>query len=136
MESIKWPHRHDSDSTVDRDMTGPGVKALTSFLRAVAILALPADGQIAWLHSLDLPGQPHYVDELALEFDDGYLLLPQFVTKGWLAQQATEPLAALDVLLSDMSGSEHAELWTLDALATSPLWIEVRHQARVALFLM
>jgi hypothetical protein len=121
---------------MDKDMTGLDARALASFVRAVAILALPADGQIAWLHSLDLPGQPRYVDELALEFDDGYLLSPQFVTNGWLAQEATKPLAALNVLLSDMSGSEHAELWTLDALATSPLWIKVRHQARVALFLM
>jgi hypothetical protein len=121
---------------VGRDLSGPGTRALASFLRAVAVLALPADDQLAWPRSLGLPGEPYYVDELALEFDDGYLLLSQFVANEWLPQRVVEPIAVLNTLLSDMSGPEQTELWGLEALAGSPLWGNVRHQARAVLFLL
>ena len=45
-------------------------------------------------------------------------------------------LAVLNTLLSDMSGPEQTELWGLEALAGSPLWGNVRHQARAVLFLL
>jgi hypothetical protein len=109
---------------------------LTQFLRATAVLALPADSQKLWLSSLGLPGQPLYADELAMEFDDGVRLLDQFVSSGWLKGAAADRLRVLDGLLTEMSGSENAELWTLEALESSPRWEAVRASARSALLEM
>jgi hypothetical protein len=47
---------------------------------------------VAWLESL---GAGASVDELALEFDDGVRLAPQFVEASWLPASVLEPLRAL-----------------------------------------
>lgn len=117
-------------------MSDLNVGTLVRFLRAIAVLALPAKSQIAWLQSLGLPGEPRFADELALEFDDGYRLLPQFVRNDWLASQVIEPLAGLDTLLEAMSASGNADLWTVEALASSPQWEEARCKARSILMLL
>ena len=106
---------------------------LVRFLRATAMLAMPADCQEEWLHSLGLPGKPRFADELALEFDDGFRLLGQFVRAGWIGEPAAARLRKLDGLLADMSGAHNAELWTVDSLRTSPRWAAVRISARAAL---
>ena len=74
-------------------------------LIAVAILALPASDQTAWVESL---GVGPVVDALALELGDGARLADQFVAKGWLGSEALPPLQALDALLEDMSGPNNA----------------------------
>ena len=73
------------------------------------------------------------VDELALSFEDGHLLLPQWVSAGWLPVEATPHFAAVDAALSDMSGAEHAHLWTVEALRDTPEWARVRELAARAL---
>jgi hypothetical protein len=44
-------------------------------------------------------------------------------------QSAVEKLVRLDGLLDEMSGPQHAELWTPDAPKTSENWSEVRRLA-------
>lgn len=57
-------------------------------------LALPADQQVTltWLGCIP--------DELALEFYDAYLLVPQLVELGWVSSEQRDALAGLDLLLN------------------------------------
>ncbi len=103
---------------------------LANLIRAVAILALPAEDQVTWVKAL---GVGPAVDELALELGDGALLAPQFVESGWLGAEVLPPLHALDSLLSGMSGEKNAPLWDIGSLSSSPRWAEVRQQAKVVL---
>ncbi|WP_258904005.1 hypothetical protein [Actinokineospora sp. UTMC 2448] len=114
-------------------MTEPHVRTLVAFLRAVAILALDAPHQRAWLASLGLPGEPAVVDELAHEFDEGYLLLSAFISNGWLPANAREQFGPIDAALAATSGDGHQDVWAVEALATDNRWEEVRALARNAL---
>lgn len=115
-------------------MTGPSVGSLVAFIRSIALLALDAQSQVAWLSSLGLPGLPAVADELALEFDDGCLLLPIFVEHGWLPDGCVNFLAPIDAALDAMSSRSEADVWNVEELASSPEWEEVRSMARQALF--
>ncbi|GAA3006507.1 hypothetical protein [Actinokineospora diospyrosa] len=114
-------------------MTELPVRPLVAFLRAVAILALDARHQLAWLGSLGLPGEPALADELALEFDAGYRLLPQFISNGWLQADVRELLDAIDAALATMSEKENRDVWAVEALATDQRWEDVRGLARSVL---
>lgn len=111
-------------------MDAPHPKQLATFVRATAVLALSAAQQEAWLASLDIQVP---VDELALEFEDGHLLLPQWTAAGWLPPEAVPAFAAVDAALDAMSGSENAHLWTTEALHRAREWERVRELAAVVL---
>ena len=111
-------------------MEGPPPRSLANLVRAVAVLALPAEDQAAWVDSL---GVGPVVDELALELGDGALLAQQFVDAGWLGADVLSPLRALDALLKDMSGPDNASLWETSALDSLPQWAEVRERAKEVL---
>jgi hypothetical protein len=98
-------------------------------MRAVAVLALPATDQVEWLGTL-APGSPVGCDELALEFDDGWRLLPQFISNGWLNEAVGEAAQQIDQLLSETSKSANALEWTTASLASSARWASVRQLAR------
>jgi hypothetical protein len=107
-------------------MDGP-TRQVASLVRAVAIAALPATEQEAWLASigLDWPN----VDEIAMEVGEGALRAPQFVEEGWLPSEVLEPLERLDAALENMSGEENSHLWTVEALRAAPEWMECRRLA-------
>ncbi|MFI7598879.1 hypothetical protein [Actinoplanes sp. NPDC049681] len=107
---------------------------VVAFVRSVAVLALPPDAQVAWLHEL-FTGTGRPVDELALEFDDGFQLAPAFIELGWLNAAALPALEQLGVRLEAMSGEHNAELWHVDGLAHED-WDRVRGLARRALSLL
>jgi hypothetical protein len=111
----------------------PHPKQLATFVRATAVLALTATQQEAWLASLNIQVP---VDELALEFEDGHLLLPQWVEAGWLPPEAVPAFFAVDSALTDMSGTQHADLWTVAALYDAPEWARVRELAGAVLRLL
>jgi hypothetical protein len=71
-------------------MEGPTPRSLASLMRAVAVAALPAPAQEAWLGSIGVDWVN--VDEIALEVNDGVVLAPQFVAAGWLPAEALAPL--------------------------------------------
>jgi hypothetical protein len=108
-------------------MTSPSVGMLANFLRAIARLALPASTQIDYLRAI---GAAPSADEMALEFNEGFVLVPQFVDAGWLSASDTEALRELHKILAEMSGSEQAELWTEDALRNASAWENVRTVAQ------
>jgi len=107
-------------------------KFVAAFVRNIAVLALEADAQIAWLGKKGLPP----VDELALEFDDGFRLVPTFIERGWLNATALPVLAEIDQHLSSMSGEHNADLWQVESLARRTEWDQVRTLARTALILL
>ena len=112
-------------------MEQPGPKFVAAFVRSVAVLALEADAQIAWLGAKGFP-----LDELALEFDDGFRMMPTFIERDWLNETALRVLAEIDEHLGSMSGEHNADLWQVEALARRTEWDEVRTLARTALTLL
>jgi hypothetical protein len=109
------------------------VPALVRFMRSIAVLALPAGQQLRWLESLGAPGAAAGTDELALDFDDGFRMLPQFVEQGWIRPAAANKMRELDDLLARMSGSENSDLWRVSALGSTEAWATVRECARSTL---
>lgn len=113
-------------------MEQSGPTFVSAFVRCVAVLALEADAQIAWLGETGLP----LVDELALEFDDGFRLAPTFIERGWLNATALPVLAEIDQHLGSMSAEHNASLWHVEALVSRTEWNQVRTLARTALTLL
>ncbi|MCX6405285.1 MAG: hypothetical protein NTV28_00035 [Propionibacteriales bacterium] len=113
-------------------MTDLHPRTLAMLVRSVALLAMPAGAQIAWLESLGL-GAPLYADELSLELENGVLLLPQFERAGWVTAEARRAAEALDALLGERSGPVHEDFWHLDSVRDSPEWARVRELALQAL---
>jgi hypothetical protein len=63
-------------------------------------------------------------------------LLPQWVEAGWIRSDAVSAFAAVDAVLTEMSGVAHAELWTVAALREAPEWAHVRELAAKAVLLV
>jgi hypothetical protein len=110
----------------------PHPSRLAAWVRAIGVLASSSDQQSAWLDSLG-PVASWNVGELGLEFDDGYLLMDQWMDAGWLSRKSLAPIAALNTMLDEMSGEGNAALWTRDALAQHQTWREVRELAMAVL---
>ncbi len=109
----------------------PELKGIIGVFReALSRLALPADQQLKYLDKFGTPG---CVDELALQFDDGYCCLPEMVEEGVFTPEQAELMRPVDALLDKMSGEHNAELWEPEALHESAGWEEVRRLARTAL---
>lgn len=87
-------------------------------------MALRADKQLEWLRSLRL-GEPAVCDELADEYYQQWLMLPQLVDGGLIPAAAVDQLNGLNDLLGELvvPGSDLA---SIDALRTSPRWDLVR----------
>jgi hypothetical protein len=94
-------------------------------VEAVKRLAAPPDEQRAHLRSLDTSPS---LDELGLEFDDVSGLQGGVTTSTPWGMALNELSAAL----SAISGPDHAELWTVDALDGRE-WAEIRALARRAI---
>lgn len=101
---------------------------LAKLVRSIAILALPCEGQVAWLSSLEM-GEPDCVDELVLELEEGVRLSRQFEEAGWLRPEVRKAIVDIDALLADRSGSAERDFWSLDALRSSPDWVRIRKLA-------
>jgi hypothetical protein len=103
---------------------------MRTLLSSVEVLAAPAARQIGHLAPLRLGTM---VDELALEFDDIYVVAAPIMDElGW-SGAVESALALLDAQLRSMSGQAHASLWTTDALVFAPEWSKVRELAAIAL---
>lgn len=84
-----------------------------------------------------LPSFVHIPDEVAMTFgDDAFLLADQVLRAGRITQEQYDKLKEIDEALSQMSGQEHGELWTLDALRSRPEWQKIRLTALAALDLL
>jgi hypothetical protein len=113
----------------------PSPRSVVAFVRSVAVLALDADAQVAWASQL-MKNHVPLIDELAMEFDDGFRLVPSFIERGWLNEAALPVLTQLDERLEVMSGQHNADLWHAEALSSRAEWERVRGLARAALTLL
>jgi len=104
------------------------------FIRALAVLALPGNEQVAWLRSLGL-GEPEVVDEIVDEYYQQWVLLPQFVAAGLIPARAEEALNRLNDLTSELiqPGSDLADV---DGLVSADEWRAVRGTAAACLALL
>lgn len=96
------------------------------------ILAADATRQLAHLHGLGLVG---LVDELALQFDDALVLLPRLSSERLVSEQAAAAVRKVDAHLAQMSTCS-AEVWSEEAVKSSPEWGRVRELAAAALLLL
>jgi hypothetical protein len=122
-ESALWSIRGDSMSTVADNAAQQAL--LEQLIVAVSRLARPAQGQIAYLRTLDPGG---LADELALEFDD-----VQGAVLPLLSDEPRQAVEALDDQLSKMTAASDGGLWTHESLEASSSWGRVRVLARDAL---
>lgn len=126
LESALWSVWRDPTKALDQTETQQ--RLLEQLIVAISRLARPAESQIAYLEALGLGTT---ADELALELDD--VAEAALAAPGLLSQRQRSLVSSLDAQLREMSGPEHTELWSRQALRSSPAWSEIRTQARVAL---
>jgi len=94
-----------------------------------SLQALAGDGRDALASA---PQGSCKADELALDYgNDLSAALGSFAAD--LTSEQHAALRRVDDLLSAMSGPDHRDLWTDDAVCTHPRWHEVRSQARRAM---
>lgn len=108
---------------MERDMAMNVRRAL---IESVAVLAAPANAQIAWLTSI---GTGPLADELGLEFDSWYRLLPELESLHVVSSVATQLSKAVSDALEEVPQSK----WTETALTFDPAWERVRRSAGLAL---
>jgi hypothetical protein len=105
-----------------------GLRIRRGLQDSIALLASPAEAQIAWLKEL---GVAPLADELALEFDELTQLIPQLESAGVLGRGAVVAIAELSSAVEAIP--THREAWTEAALATDVRWANIRRLAGLAL---
>jgi hypothetical protein len=104
-------------------------KVIEDLCQVLGRLASPSQAQIDYLQHL---GVAPLADELALEFHDLYLLVPQLAAQRMLTRQQRKAVDAVSRKLDDMSAGQDTRLWMEDALWSHPDWVEVRQLAAIA----
>jgi hypothetical protein len=104
-------------------------KVVEELCQVLGRLAAPAQAQIDYLQHL---GVAPLADELALEFHDLYLLVPQLAAQRVLTHQQSKAIDAVSRKLDDMSTCQDPRLWAEDALRSHLDWVEVRRLASIA----
>jgi hypothetical protein len=105
-----------------------GLRIRRGLQDSIALLASPAEAQIAWLKELDVAP---LADELALEFDELTQLIPQLESAGVLDRGAVDAIAELSSAVEAIPALREA--WTEAALATDVRWANIRRLAGLAL---
>jgi hypothetical protein len=104
-------------------------KVVEELCQVLGRLASPSQAQIDYLQHL---GVAPLADELALEFHDLYLLVPQLAGQRVLTHRQSKAVEAVSRKLDDMSACQEPRLWVEDALWSHPDWVEVRRLAAIA----
>ena len=100
---------------------------------ALRVLASPAHQQLEHLRQI---GLANGFDELALAYNDTAAAAEDMQQCSELTQAQYEAVRKLDRYLSSISGNEHSDLWTADALSSADEWKEVRRLAKNTLDLL
>jgi hypothetical protein len=96
---------------------------------ALRLAALPAEDQVA-----ALPDFVHVPDEVALLYEDAWVLVPQIREAGLLTDDEHAALARLDRHYGEMSDAPDKDsLWTLEAMKHDDRWTKSRQLAVDAL---
>ena len=104
---------------------------LERLVQSVRLLAADYETQLR-----SFPSFVHIPDELALTYNDCFLLVDQIAKAGLLNEHQLARLKELDGALERMSEKESEELWTLDALRKHPEWQDIRFMASELLVLL
>jgi hypothetical protein len=105
---------------------------LAMIVNALGLASLSTEDQVA-AH----PEFVHVPDEVALIFDDAYVLVPQLRAADAITDAQAEALGQIDRQFSEMSTApDRASLWTLDAMRGNSRWEETRRLATSALKLL
>ena len=104
-------------------------KVVDELCQILERLASPPQAQIDYLREL---GAAPLADELALEFHDLHLLVPQLMAQRVLTQQQSEAIDAVSRQLDAMSACQDTSLWMEEALRRHSDWVEVRRLAAIA----
>jgi hypothetical protein len=99
---------------------------LGQLIEALRLLAADYETQVN-----SLPAYVHVPDEVALIFDDSWLLVEQNLETSHLNPKQIAQLQEIDHLLEQMGGRR--DIWTLHSLKTSAQWEAVRISARMVL---
>ena len=105
---------------------------INDLCETVGRLSASAEEQAAYVIQL---GVAPLVDELALEFGDVVVRVPELVAAGVLNESQATVLQELHQTLHEFSGIENEELWLIESLG-DPIWAMVRalaNKARVSL---
>ncbi|BBM03580.1 hypothetical protein [Microbulbifer sp. GL-2] len=102
-------------------------KYINSLLEVLKILASSAQVQLRYLNGLGNPS----VDELALDFDDLFLMAPSKLEVGELTSQQFKNLEDLNSMFDQISGVDR--YWTASSLSEDREWEEIRKLASVCL---
>lgn len=86
------------------------------------LIALPAEKQIQML-----PDFVQVPDEIALGFDDVYLMVPQIKQNSMVSVRGFKLLRELDLLFEKMSGKPL--FWSLEYFEHGELWKQIRQLA-------
>jgi hypothetical protein len=96
---------------------------------ALRLAALPADQQVSVL-----PDFVHVPDEIAMTYDDAWVLVPQIKEAKLLNDEQYEALARLDRHFEEMvSATDGDPLWTIEAMQVDDRWAKSRQLAEDAL---
>jgi hypothetical protein len=99
---------------------------LNMLVQSLQLLAADYEEQVKALPEfVDVP------DEIALTFNEAYLLIENFDKEGLMTTSQKMDLRQIDSALEQMSKGE--DVWTLNALKTSSQWEDVRLLASNAL---
>lgn len=102
-------------------------KYIKSFVEILKVLSLSAQKQLIYLIELGNPS----VDELALEFDDLFLLAPSKLDSGELTHEQFKLLNVINLKFEEMGDLE--KNWSESSLSNSEEWEELRGLAKLAL---
>jgi hypothetical protein len=97
-------------------------------VECLVVFAAPAESQIEYCER-----ECWSPSELAEESSTAFGFLPRFVDARLVAPELAADVAAIDVILTGISGRDNARHWTNEALRTEPEWDEVRSRASAAL---
>src|SRR5688572_29949129 len=100
---------------------------LACLVEAVQLVAAASEVQLAVL-----PDGVCKPDEIALTFDDCFLLVPDLVASGLVSAQAQGCLAGIDALFSRLTDIGPA-MWSEATVRQRPEWSELRARAAEAL---
>lgn len=99
-----------------------------NLIAELKLVAAPAQTQIDYLREHRVSS-----DELALAFDDLFVLAHQAVGLGLISKAAYDALARLDAHFTAISGQQNAHLWTDEALQCAVVWRTARAMAQSCL---
>lgn len=93
-------------------------------IQSLQLVAAPYQSQIKVFPSfVNLP------DEIALTFNDSYLLSEQLLKAGLISKVVYTELSEVDACFEALSNPENAGFWTLEAMQHDFRWQEFREKA-------